>query len=189
MAAHDFAEHFDVWRAIASKDVGDIPEVVRAQQTWTDDCEKTGVSVAAISESVDHVARYEECLARVQVGVPAAHGKRSDAFQPEDGFIEVVVAVRRGHACIGGDVALEDAHTASGVVCVDMKTDCQSPDLDRLGRGVRHGCSAPWLRPCWRTPSVNDKEALARCPPPAPVIGNVPEPAASDSPPLEVRRR
>jgi hypothetical protein len=140
MAAHDFAEHFHVRRAIASKDVGDIPEVVRAQQTWTDDCEKTGVNVAAISESVDHVARYEECLARVQVGVPSAHGKRSDAFQPEDGFIEGVVAVRRGHARISGDIALEDAHTAFGLVCVDVKTDGERPDPDRLGSGVRHGC-------------------------------------------------
>ena len=46
MAAHDFADHFDVRRAIASKDVGDIPEVGRAQQTRTNDCEETGVNVA-----------------------------------------------------------------------------------------------------------------------------------------------
>jgi hypothetical protein len=32
VTAHDFAEHFDVRRAIASKDVGDIPEVARAPQ-------------------------------------------------------------------------------------------------------------------------------------------------------------
>ena len=31
MTAHDFAEHFDVRRAIASKDDGDITEVARAQ--------------------------------------------------------------------------------------------------------------------------------------------------------------
>jgi hypothetical protein len=97
MAAHDFAEHFDVRRAIAGKDIGDIPEVVRAQQTWTSDCEETGVNVTTVSESVDHAPRYEECLAGVQVGAPSADGKRSDAVQPEDGFIEVVVAVRRGH--------------------------------------------------------------------------------------------
>jgi len=138
MTAHDFADHFDVRRAIASKDVGDIPEVARAQQTRTDDCEETGVNVAAVTESVDHPSRYEKCLARVQVGAPSADGKRSDAVQPEDGFIEVVVAVRRGHACVSGDIALEDAHTASGLVCVDVKADGESPDLDRLGRGVRH---------------------------------------------------
>jgi hypothetical protein len=33
------------------------------------------------------------------------------------------VAVRRGHACVSGDIALEDANTASGLVCVDVKTD------------------------------------------------------------------
>src|SRR5205809_778017 len=132
MTAHDFAEHLDVRRAIAGKDVGDIPEVARAQQTRTDNCEETGVNVAAVSESVDHAPWYEQCLARVQVGARSAEGKRSDAVQPEDGFIEVVVAVRRGHACISGDIALEDAHTASGFVCVDMKTDGESPDPDGL---------------------------------------------------------
>src|SRR5439155_10333571 len=132
------AEHIDVRRAIASKDVGDIPEVARAQQTRTDDCEETGVSVAAASESVDHAPRYEECLARVQVDARSADGKRSDAVQPEDGFIEVVVAVRRGHTCISGDIALEDAHTASGLVCVDVKSDGESLDLDRFDSGFRH---------------------------------------------------
>src|SRR6266487_6541116 len=135
MTAHDFAERFYVWRPIASKDLGDIPGVARAQQTRTDDCEETGVNVAAISESVDHAPRYEECLARVQVGAPSADRKRGDAVQPEDGFIEVVVAVWRGHACISGDIALEDAHAASGLVCVDVKADRESPDLDRLGSG------------------------------------------------------
>jgi hypothetical protein len=38
MTAHDFADHFDVRRASASKDGSDIPEVARAQQTRTDDC-------------------------------------------------------------------------------------------------------------------------------------------------------
>src|SRR5438094_2761632 len=132
MTAHDFAELSDVRHAIAGKDVGDIPEVARAQQTRTDDCEEPGVNVAAVTESVDHAPRYEECLARVQVGAPCADGKRRDAVQPEDGFIEIVVAVGRGHACISGNSALEDAHTASGLVCVDVKTDGESPDLDRL---------------------------------------------------------
>jgi hypothetical protein len=138
MTAHDIAERFYVRRPIASKDIGDIPEIARSQQTRTDDCEKTGVNVAAISESVDHAPRYEECLARVQVGAPSADGKRGDAVEPEDGFIEGVVAVRRGHACISGDIALKDAHTASGLVCVDVKTDGESPNLDRLGSGVWH---------------------------------------------------
>src|SRR5438067_4407305 len=129
MTTHDFAEHFDVRRAIASKDVRDFPEVARAQKTRTDECEETGVNVAPVSESVDHAPRYEECLARVQVGARSANGKRRQAVQPEDGFIEVVVAVRRGHACISGDIALEDAHTASGLVCVDVKPDGESPDL------------------------------------------------------------
>src|SRR6266516_3915524 len=133
MTAHDFADHFDVRRASAGKDIGDIPEVARAQQTRTDDCEETGVNLAAVTESVDHAPRYEECLARVQVGASSADGKCRDAVQPEDGFIEVVVAVRRGHACISGDIALEDA-TASGLVCVDVKTDGESPDADRLGQ-------------------------------------------------------
>jgi hypothetical protein len=127
MTAHDFADHFDVRRAIATKDVGDIPEVARTQQARTDDCEETRANVAAVTESVDHAPRYEVCLTRVQVGAPAADGKRSDTVQPEDGFIEVVVAVRRGHASICGDIALEDAHTASGLVCVDVKADGESP--------------------------------------------------------------
>jgi hypothetical protein len=101
MTAHDLAQHFHVRRPIASKDIGDIPEVGRSQQTRTYDCEKTGVGVAAVSESVDHAPRYEECLARVQVGAPSADGKRGDAVQPEDGFIEGVVAVRRGRALAG----------------------------------------------------------------------------------------
>ena len=60
-----------VRRAIASKDVGDIPEVARAQQTRTDDREETGVHVAAVTESVDHPPRYEEGLATIQVGGPS----------------------------------------------------------------------------------------------------------------------
>jgi hypothetical protein len=138
MTAHDFTDLFDVRRAIAREDVGDVTEVARAQKARTDDCEETGVNVAAVTESVDHASRYEEGLARVQVGVPSPDGKRSDAVQPEDGFIEGVVAVRRGHACITWDITHEDAHTASGLVCVDVKTDRESPDLDRLGSGVRH---------------------------------------------------
>ena len=92
MTAHDFADHFDVRRAIAGKDVGDIAEVARAQQTRTDDCEKAGVNVAAITEPVDHAPRYEDCLARVQLGAPSADGKRGD---------EVALArcLRRGRAC------------------------------------------------------------------------------------------
>jgi hypothetical protein len=138
MTEHDFAERFYVRRPIVSKDIGDIPEIARSQQTRTDDCEKTGVNVAAISESVDHAPRYEECLARLQVGAPSADGKRGDAVEPEDGFIEVVVAVRRGHACTSGDIALEDAHTASRLVGVDVKTDGESRDPDRLRSGLRH---------------------------------------------------
>jgi ribosomal protein L2 len=84
MTAHDFADHFDVRRTSAGKDVGDFPEVGRAQQTRTDDCEETGVNVAAVTESVDHAPRYEQCLARVQVGVPSADGKRRYAVQPEE---------------------------------------------------------------------------------------------------------
>ena len=159
MTAHDFAEHFYVRGPIASKDVGDIPEVARAQQTRTDDCEETGVNVAAVTESVDHAPRDEERLARVQVGAPSADGKRRDAVQPEDGFIEVVVAVRRGHACISGDIALEDAHTASGLVCVDVKPDGESPDSDRLGSGVRH---RPEGRSCQRFSEMEDRRARVR---------------------------
>jgi hypothetical protein len=44
-------------------------------------------------ESVDHAPRDEECLAKVQVGARSADRKRGDAVQPEDGLIEVVVAV------------------------------------------------------------------------------------------------
>jgi hypothetical protein len=63
--------------------------------------------------------------------------------RPKNGFVELVVAVRRGHARISGGIALEDADTASGLVCVDVKTDGESPDLDRLGSGVRHGVIIP----------------------------------------------
>ncbi len=58
--------------------------------------------------------------------------------EPEDGFIKVVVAVRRGHACISGDIALEDAHAASRLISVDVKADAHGPDLDRLGSGFGH---------------------------------------------------
>ena len=138
MTAHNFADHFDIRRAIAGKGLGDIPEVGRSQQTRTDDREETGVNVAAVTESVDLAPRDEEGLAGVQVGARSADGKRSDAVQPEDGFVELVVAVRRGHACISGNVALEHAHTASGLLCVDVEADGESPDLDRLDGGIRH---------------------------------------------------
>jgi hypothetical protein len=138
MPAHDFAEQSDVRWTIASKNAGDIPEVARAEQTRTDDRKEASVSVAIIGESVDHAARYEECLARIQIGARSAEGKRRDAVQPENGFIELVVAVRRGHACISRNIALEDAHTAPGLVCVDVEADGESPDLDRLGRCIRH---------------------------------------------------
>src|SRR2546421_4760554 len=94
MPAHDFAEQSDVRWAIASKNAGDIPEVARAEQTRTDDRKEASVSIAIISESVDHPPRYEECLARIQIGARSPEGKRRDAVQPEDGFIELVVAVR-----------------------------------------------------------------------------------------------
>ena len=70
MTAHDFADLFDVRRATAGEDLGDLPEVARAQQARTDDCEEAGVNVAAIAESVDHAPRYEQCLACIQVGAP-----------------------------------------------------------------------------------------------------------------------
>jgi hypothetical protein len=148
MTAHNVADHFDIRGAIAGEDLGDIPEVGRSQQTGTDDREETGVRVAAVSESVDHATRDEEGLAGVQVGARSADGKRSGAVQPEDGLIELIVAVRRGHACVSGYAALEDAHTAAGLVGVDVETDGESADLDRLGGGVRHGRSL--VRACWR---------------------------------------
>jgi hypothetical protein len=157
VTAHDFADLFDVRRAIAGKDVGDLPEVARAQQARTDDCEEAGVDVAAVTESVDHAPRYEECLARAELGVPSADGKRGDAVQPEDGFIEVVVAVWRGHTCISGDIALEDTHAAFGLVCVDVKTDGKSSDLDRFG-DVRHERKPDSRRVLAEHGSVNDKE-------------------------------
>jgi len=99
---------------------------------------RAGVNLAAVIEFVNHPPRYEECLARVQLCSLSADGKRGDAVEPEDGFIEAVVAVRCRHACIRGDIALEDAHTAPGLVSVDVKADAHSPDLDRLGSGVWH---------------------------------------------------
>ena len=143
MTAHDLAKLFDVRRAVAAEHLGDISEVARAHQTRADDRKEAGVNVALITESVDHAAGYEERLARVQVGSHPAHGKRSNAVKAENGFVELVVAVRRGHARISGGIALEDADTASGLVCVDVKTDGESPDLDRLGSGVRHGVIIP----------------------------------------------
>src|SRR5215204_3488055 len=130
--AHDLAKLFDVRRAVPAEHVGDIFEVARAHQTRADDGKEAGVNVAVVTEPVDHAARYEERLARVHVGSPPADGKRSDAVEPENSFVELVVAVRRGHARTGG-IALEDADTASGLVRVDVKTDGESSDLDRLG--------------------------------------------------------
>jgi hypothetical protein len=145
VTAHDLAKLFDVRRAVAAEHVGDIFEVARAHQTRADDRKEAGVNVALITESVDHAARYEQRLSRVQVGSLPAHGKHSDAVHTENRFVELVVAVRRGHARISGGIALEDAETASGLVCVDVKTDSESPDLDRLGSGVRHGVIIPPL--------------------------------------------
>ena len=41
------------------------------------------------------------------------------------------------HARTSRVIALEDADAASGLVCVDVKADRESPDLDRLGSGAR----------------------------------------------------
>jgi hypothetical protein len=142
MTAHDLADLFDIRRAIAGQYVGDIVEVVRAQQTRTDDCEKTGVYVPAVIEFVNHPTRYEKRLSRIQVGAFSTDGKRGDAVQPEDGFIEAVVAVGRGHARVSGDIALEDADTAPGLISVDVKADAHSPDLDRVSSGVSHECDS-----------------------------------------------
>ena len=68
MTAHDLTDLFDVRRAIAGQDVGDIAEVARPQQTRTDDCEKTGICVRAVIEFVNHAPRYEKRLTRVHVG-------------------------------------------------------------------------------------------------------------------------
>ena len=46
-----------------------------------------------------------------------------DTVKTEDSLVEVVVAMRRGHACIRGNLALENADTAFGLVCVDVKTN------------------------------------------------------------------
>src|SRR5829696_1827026 len=145
VTTHDLAKLFDVRRALAGEHVGDILEIARAHQTWTDDGKEAGVNIAAVTESMDHAARYEERLARFQVGAPPADGKRSHAVQPKNGFVELVVAVRRGHARIRWNLALEHADTSSGLVRVDVKTDGESPDLDRLGSGVRHGVMIPSL--------------------------------------------
>src|SRR5438067_10227574 len=97
VTAHDLPKLFDVRRAVSGEHVGDIFEVARAQQTRADDGKEAGVNVAVVTEPVDHAARYEERLSRVQFGSPPADGKRSDAVQPENGFVELVVAVRRRH--------------------------------------------------------------------------------------------
>ena len=145
MTAHDLAKLFEVRRAVPGEHVGDIFEVARAHQTRADDGKEAGVDVAVVTKPVDHAARYEERLTRVQIDSHPADGKRSDAVQPENGFVELVVAMRRGHARISGGIALEDADTASGLVRVDVKTDGESPDSNRLGSGVSHGSDDPSL--------------------------------------------
>jgi hypothetical protein len=72
---------------------------------------------------VDHAAGYEKRFARAQVGALPADGKSDDAVKTENSLVEVVVAVRRGHACIRGNLALENADTAVGLICVDVKTN------------------------------------------------------------------
>jgi hypothetical protein len=127
VTAHDLSKPFDVRWAVAGEHIGDILEVVRAHQTRTDDGKETGINVAAVGKSVDRAPRDEEHLARVQVGTRSADGKRGDAVQPEHGLIEVVVTVRRGHARISGGIAFEDADTAFGLVCVDVKRTVRAP--------------------------------------------------------------
>jgi hypothetical protein len=47
------------------------------------------------------------------------------------------VAVRRGHACIWRGHRTHKVLTLPpDLVCVDVKTDGESPDLNRLGSGV-----------------------------------------------------
>lgn len=50
-----------------------------------------------------------------------------------------------GMRAFAGTHAFEDADTASGLVCVDMKTDAETPNLDRLGSGVGHRVMTPRL--------------------------------------------
>jgi hypothetical protein len=93
MAAHDLADLLEVRRAAAGEHSGDLLEVGRAHQPWTDDGEEAGIDAAIVAEPVDHAAGDEQRLTGVQVGALTSDGEGCDSVETEDGLVEAVVAV------------------------------------------------------------------------------------------------
>lgn len=60
MATHDLADLLDVGRPATAEHSGDLLEVVRAQQSRTNDRQETGIDIRHVVEAVDHPAPYEQ---------------------------------------------------------------------------------------------------------------------------------
>jgi hypothetical protein len=96
------------------------------------DGEELRVARGAVLERVRRAARDEDDPTRVQLATFAVDRERRDAGEAVVDLLEAVVAVRRRHHGVGGDVALEGGRAAAGSLCVEHECDGEGADADRV---------------------------------------------------------
>ena len=134
MTTHDLADPLDVWRSATTDDVRNFLEVPGAEQAGTDDGQETSVAVAPVVEAMDYAAPNEQRLTRMKIDLLPADREAGDAFEAKSGFVEVVVAVGRGHAGLCWCEALEDGDTPTGLIRINVEDNAQRAHPNRLSR-------------------------------------------------------
>ncbi len=144
MTAHDLADLLDVGRPATADDAGNFLEVPWAKQAGTDHGQETSSVLASVVEAMDYATPNEQRLVRAEINLLAAHREGGDAFEAEDGLVEVVMAVRRGHPGLCWCEALEDGDAPTGLIRVNMEDDAKSTHLNRLSERPWHARKPPF---------------------------------------------
>jgi hypothetical protein len=105
--SHDFHDPFDVRRSASIKDLGDLTEVLGAEQPGGDHAELPRILRVEVRKVMHVPARDEEDVAWSDTHLPAIEDPGRDAVQPVDRLIEGFVAVRHRHVGTCGDKELE----------------------------------------------------------------------------------
>ena len=150
MPSHDFHDPLDVRRSLSVDDLGDLTEILGAEQPRGDHAELPGVLRVEVREVMDVPARDEENITWSDTALLAIEDPGHDAGQPVDRLIEGVVAVRHRHAGTCRNNELEHRQASSGLRRFQLKSDLDLTSTDHIvswsGIHHLHSCLPPETR-------------------------------------------
>ena len=139
VAEHDLCHFCAVGRAAGGcvDDLGGFAEVLRADGSGRDDAEDFDVLAGVVVKAMDGSARNAEGLAGAYVNLPAVYGPGQDAFEAVDGFLVVVVAMRRGREPLrAGNDDLKGSDGAGRVLAGEQEANGERTDEDGFVGGI-----------------------------------------------------